>query len=115
MKLTMDNQRETNMKKRKEILDYFDKYGVYQDNTTGRQLGRDMEILTKYARCKDYYFTVEDAFAIGYMSAQSKLNELFNETKLKKAIEKYDRADMTNRFDTVGEVFMDLLDLKLDD
>lgn len=100
------------MKTRKELEKVVERKGYMVLYSSGVEIGNDLELYLKYARAKDYCFTIQDAFAIAYMAGQSDLKTLFDEKTLRKAITKYDKTDPTNRFDTVAETFMDLLDYK---
>ncbi len=102
------------MKTREDIRKHFEPFLEYYESDTQTQISRDLSLLKQYAIQRDYYLTPDDAFAIGYMIAQSNLQELFNEEDLKKAIEKYNETDVIGLSDTVGEVFMDLFDLEYD-
>lgn len=102
------------MKTREEIRKHFEPFLEYYESDIPTQISKDLSLLKQYAIQKDYYLTEYDAFAIGYMIAQSNLQELFNEEELKKAIEKYNETDVIGLSDTVGEVFMDLFDLEFD-
>ena len=99
------------MKTKKQILKALRKeiipFGPYE-----KEIGSDIYLFIEYANMKGYSISALDIMAISYMAAQSKLKTLFDEETLRKAIDKYDKTDPMNRFDTVGETFHDLLGYK---
>lgn len=102
------------MKTRKQIVEEVEDGRIYNKYALNvKDIYSDIGLLMEYAAKKEYYFSIWDALAIGYMCGQSNLQTIFDEKKLKAAIKKYDKEDKMKRLDTVAEVFIDLLDLKL--
>lgn len=107
------------MKTRQEVVDEINKIQLkkgereYYESSVGSQLGNDLRLFFNYAVTQDYSISAYDCLAIGCMCGMSpELTTIFDEVALQKAIEKYDEQDSMNRFDTVAETFIDLLDFK---
>jgi hypothetical protein len=97
------------MKTKKQIVREVRKKMDYDFYFNGEDIGNDINLYLAYALSEGYRITNADIMAISYMAGQSNLRTLFDEKALRKAIDKYDKVDAINRFDTVGETFHDLL------
>jgi hypothetical protein len=101
------------MKTRKDVIEELKHAELIEENKKRVSIGSDLELLQVYANQRGYIISAWDYLAIGYMCGCYGLITLFDEERLVQAIHSYDLNNPIILCDTVGEVFIDLLDLKL--